>query len=513
MLDKKMRDKLLNDRDMRAAMASRSHQVFFALYFANYMQHEISDLHRELFAITEQSDIPLSVVMAFRGSAKTTIMTMSYPIWAIVGQQQKKFVVIASQTHYQSRVHLTNIKRELESNELLANDLGPFVEQREEWGSTSLFIPKYNARITAISTEQSVRGIRHGARRPDLIIADDVEDGQSVKTKEGRNKTFDWYTGEIIPAGDTYTKRVVVGNLLHEDSLLMRLKALIQRNEIDGTFTEWPIVKNGKSTWPGKYPDMKDIKIEKRKVASRIAWEREYMLNLVSDDEQIISRKDIHYYDHLPKALRGEFRRIIVGVDLAISESDKADFTAILMIDVRGSDDDRRMYIDSHVINTRMSFRATIDQLKEISEQRNYPRFYIEQTAYQAAVVQELHRDGLDAQGITPRSDKRSRLNMIADKIQRGIILFPKHGADRLITQLVGFGIEKHDDLVDALTMAVLAFSRDERKTGTATFVNVREVFGGQNPLDRTRRYKSTRDYWSKRLSDFNEATSNSHRW
>src|SRR5690606_8760012 len=105
-----------------------------------------------------------------------------------------------------------------------------------------IYIPKYDARIMVVSTEQSVRGIRHGARRPDLIIADDVEDSNSVKTREGRNKTYDWYTSEIIPAGDTYTKRIVIGNLLHEDSLLMRLKERITDGSIDGIWREWPIM-------------------------------------------------------------------------------------------------------------------------------------------------------------------------------------------------------------------------------------------------------------------------------
>jgi predicted phage terminase large subunit-like protein len=507
MLSNDTRDQLLNNRELRIKMTSQSHLLFFATYFADYMQHEISDLHRDFFAITEQDDTPLAVIMAFRGSAKTTIMTTSYPIWAVVGRQQKKFVVIASQTMNQARVHLTNVKRELESNELLANDLGPFVEQREEWGSTSLFIPKYNARIAAISTEQSVRGIRHGATRPDLIIADDVEDIQSVKTKDGRNKTFDWYTGEIIPAGDTYTKRIVVGNLLHEDSLLMRLKDLIELNEIDGMFTEWPIVKNGSITWPGKYPDMHAVKKAERAVASRVAWEREYMLNLVADDEQIISRKDIHYYDKVPKRLRGELRRIIIGVDLAISESDKADFTAIIAIDVRGTGDEQRMYINPHIVNKRMSFHTTVNQLREMSDRYNYPKFYIEQVAYQAAVVQELQIDGFDVQGVVPQSDKRSRLNMIADKIQRGSILFPVRGAEGLVAQLVGFGIEKNDDIVDALTLAVLAYGREQRHSGTATFVPAHKVFGAKSPFSR-RLSSNNRDYWKVRMSDFNEATS-----
>ena len=477
-MNDELRAKLFNNRQMRAEVTANSHLYFFSTYFSNYMEYEISDLHRELFAITEQDSVPLAVIMAFRGSAKSTIMTMSYPIWAIVGRQQKKFVVIASQTQYQARVHLMNIKRELESNELLANDLGPFVEQHEEWGATSLYIPKYNARITAISSEQSVRGIRHGHKRPDLIIADDVEDVGSVKTAEGRNKTFDWYTGEIIPAGDTYTKRIVVGNLLHEDSLLMRLKGRIERDEIDGTYTDWPIVRDGLSTWPGKFPDKASIRRMERSVASRISWEREYMLNLVADDDQIISHDMIHYYDEIPTLLSGQYRRIIVGVDLAISKNDKADLTSILVMDVRGSGSNQRMYILPNIVNKRMSFHETIDQLHQTSDYYNYPKLYVEQTAYQAAAVQQLQADGFDVQGVTPQSDKRARLSMIADKIQRGVILFPKNHSKDLVSQLVHFGVEKHDDLVDALTIAVLEFIRDNRKGGTISYGKASDIFG-----------------------------------
>lgn len=495
-----------DEQKVRTEITTRSHGWFFATYFAPYITHPTSEAHKDLFRMSEDERTPLAVVMAFRGSAKSTIMTMSYPIWAIIGVQQKKFVLIASQTQYQARVHLMNIKRELESNELLANDLGPFVEQREEWGSTSLYIPKFNARITAISSEQSVRGIRHGAFRPDLIIADDVEDSNSVKTKDGRNKTFDWYTSEIIPAGDTNTKRIVVGNLLHEDSLLMRLKDRITNNDIDGVFCEWPIVKEGKPTWPGKFPTAESIEVLRRSIGNRIAWEREYMLHLVPDDEQIISRGMIHSYSEMPTVLRGQYTRIVLGVDLAISESDKADFTAILTIDIRGNGDNMRMYIQPHPTNKRMSFNSTVGQLKQLDQLLYQPKIYIEQTAYQAAVVQVLQADGLDVTGVTPKSDKRSRLSMIADKIERGVILFPEYGAEELITQLVGFGVEKHDDLVDALTIAVLEYVRDSSRGGTMTIGRASDLFGDRYPG--TKRRRSGRDYWNRRLDDWNEATS-----
>jgi len=71
-------------------------------------------------------------------------------------------------------------------------------------------IPKFNARLIAASSEQSIRGLRHGAYRPDLIICDDVEDLNSVKTNESRDKTYAWLTGDVIPLGDLNTKIISI---------------------------------------------------------------------------------------------------------------------------------------------------------------------------------------------------------------------------------------------------------------------------------------------------------------
>lgn len=455
--------RLFSDKKFRSELTTQSHQWFFSTYFANHITHATADFHREMFQITEDEDIPLAVIVAFRGSAKSTIMTMSYPIWAVVGVQQKKFVVIASQTQYQARMHLTNIKRELEGNELLANDLGPFVEQREEWGSTSLYIPKYNARITAISTEQSVRGIRHGAFRPDLIICDDVEDMASVKTREGRNKTYDWFTGEVIPAGDTYTKRIVIGNLLHEDSLLMRLKERIENNETDGIYREWPVVKDGKSLWLGKYPDKAAINALRRSVGNKIAWEREYKLRIIPDEDQIIDPHWIAYYDELPtKTEANQYVNSFISVDLAISQRDTADFTAIIVIHVFGyAPQDRRYYIDKRLVNKRLSHLQTLEEVTAIYHSLNAgssrkPLALIEAVAYQSAVVEQLKNRGIETRGVNIHSDKRARLQMASPLFEQSAVFFPKTTSIKpIIQQLIGFGVEKYDDLADAISMGL----------------------------------------------------------
>jgi phage terminase large subunit-like protein len=123
---------LVKDQQVRRNVVKESHMTFFHLYFNEYVQYETAEFQREMFKITENDDLKLAIIVAFRGSGKSTIMTMSYPIWSILGKQQKKCVVILSQTQQQAKIHLTNIKRELESNELLRRDLGPFEEQSDE---------------------------------------------------------------------------------------------------------------------------------------------------------------------------------------------------------------------------------------------------------------------------------------------------------------------------------------------------------------------------------------------
>lgn len=101
---------------------------------------------------------------------------------------------------------------------------------------------------------------------------------------------------------------------------------------------------------------------------------------------------------------------------------------------------------------------------------------------------------------------------MVADKIERGIIVFPKTGCELLIAQLTGFGVEKHDDLVDALTVAVIEIMNEERRGGTIRFGR-NAVWDNWGPHGRLRGRHTYNPYDRRsrlvqRLDDFNEATS-----
>jgi predicted phage terminase large subunit-like protein len=464
---------MVKDRKVRTAITKESHWYFFHFYFAHYVKYPTAPFQRELIALSEREDVKNLVVVAFRGSAKSTIFTMSYPIWAILGKQQKKFVVILSQTQAQAKQHMMNLRRELENNILLKNDLGPFQEESNEWGASSLVFGQHNARITAVSTEQSVRGLRHNQHRPDLIIGDDLEDIASTKTREGRNKTYEWLTGEVIPAGDRNTRLIVIGNLLHEDSLIMRLKNDIEEGNLAGVFKAYPLMSGEEILWPGKYRSMDDIEEERRKAANEFAWEREYLLNIVPAEDQVIDPAWIQFYDEVPKPKRLDtnhcytsYIEVRIGIDLAISKRDTADFTAmvpaVLYETEYGQYD---IYILPKIINKRLSFPETIEICKTLNDSYKKiegwsgPMLVIEDVAYQRALPQQLREEGLrNVQTIRPgSSDKRTRLMLTANWIKTGRIKFPRSGADELIQQIVHFGVEKYDDLADAFSTVILS--------------------------------------------------------
>lgn len=461
--DHRVFDRILSDQLLRKSLVQKSFEYFFPIYLHEYMEYETAPFQREMFRLLQDERIKLLIFVAFRGSAKSSIVTTAYVLWSILGMQQKKFIVICSQTEQKAQMHLASIKNQLKHNDLLRRDLGPFEEEKNKFGTaTALIIKRLNVKIMVSSVEQSIRGVRHNEHRPDLIIFDDIENTQSVKTREGREKTFAWLVGEVIPAGSKKTRYIAVGNLLHEDSVLKRLQKRIENGEMQrvrSAYREYPITDaKGIPLWPGKYPTPEDLEDEREKTLDEVAWQREYMLKIIATDEQIIRPEFVHFYDRLPPdGLRG----IYMGADLAISEKESADCTAIVTAYVHGTGQNLKIYIQKNPYNARVPFpeQAEFIKNKMAMEKMHHGRvkIYIEENGYQKALVQYIDSGKYDVEGVTTgRMDKAARLRLTTPLLKEGRILFPSEGCEELIDQLLGFGREKHDDLPDAFSMLIL---------------------------------------------------------
>ncbi len=440
--------KAIENQEERKALARSRSILFTKTYLQHYLKFPTPKFHKEIYDLLDDDTKKFIELIAFRGSAKSTITDLAYPLYcAVTGR--RKFIVIISDSFPQAKLHITNIIAELENNDWLKKDFGPF-QGKEEWTATNVVLAN-GVRILSKSRGQKMRGLRHLQYRPDLIICDDVENNEVVRTKEQRDKTAEWFLSEVLPSLDTSDgKLVLVGNLLHKDSLMARQKELIIKERI-GVLKEYPLVKNGKILWPERF-DKADVKLLRIKSGTRF-YQREYLLKLIPEEGQIITEELIQYYEKPP-----EFIAIGIGVDLAISQKQTADYTAINTI---GQTEDGKFYnLRSQagrwkMNETLINVNKTYEDFKKV-----YPylpvHLGIEDVAYQAAAIDEYERLYFMRPTSVKRAiDKRSRLQALEPYFERRVVFFREKRDADVVNEIVGFGIEQHDDRMDAFEISI----------------------------------------------------------
>ena len=166
----------------------------------------------------------------------------------------------------------------------------------------------------------------------------------------------------------------------------------------------------------------------------------------------------IQWYDNIPSDILASG----VGFDHAISKKETADFTTMVSGVMVLVDGVPKIYILPNPINERLSFHETIQQMQATFQAvRAYttPLFFIEDVMYQRAAIEEAQRNGIPTRPMKAGQDKRARLRAAATFIQNGMVLFPRSGTEDLLSQLLGFGVEDHDDLADAFVYLILGLS------------------------------------------------------
>lgn len=467
------------EREQRVWLAEHSFTHFCLLYLGHYFDKDPAVFHKQLIQIIEAEDEEAVGIIGFRGSAKSTFCSFAYPLWCAIFKKYN-FVILINDTVQQVKLNIANIKAEIEENELIRGDFPHvFNANTNKWTETELLIGK-DVFILGKSRGQKIRGLRFRQWRPQLIIIDDPEDYEWTRKKTNRDKTERWLNTEVVPAQEEFKcKMIVIGNLLHKDALMSRLKKR-------GTFKmfEFSLLDHvtGEITWKGKYPDMDAVNKQKNKVSNSVVWQREYLLKIIADEEQIIGEENITYYDNDRLTLTGDLglKPIDAGgaLDLAISEKQTADFTALvcglmvkeyLTISATGEQKGTKiLYIKPNPVNKRIDLEQTINEVSVASNSMPLGnKIWVEAVAYQLAIIKEMRKMGLPILEIKPIGDKRARLETVAMYIKQGLVRFPRKGCEALLEQLFGFGIEEHDDMVDALVYLILGmFSKKQGSAG-----------------------------------------------
>ena len=256
---------LTGPRGIRRRLGAIDMEFFGRAYFGHYFSRPSPQFHRALDAIWRDgvlkgrypltdadakiiSRLPGSRrgVAAPRGHAKSTNLTFKGTVHAVL-YGYKHYPIILSDSSEQSEGFLESIRVELEDNAAIREDFGELAGP--VWRSNVL-VTKTNIKIEAIGSGKKIRGRKHRNWRPDLIILDDVENDENVRTPEQRRKLRDWFNKAVSKAGDDYTDIVYIGTLLHYDSLLantlrnpayqaIKYKAVIRWSKADALWREW----------------------------------------------------------------------------------------------------------------------------------------------------------------------------------------------------------------------------------------------------------------------------------
>lgn len=178
-----------------------------------------------------------------------------------------------------------------------------------------------------------------------------------------------------------------------------------------------------------------------------ISFRQEILAEYVDTAGALMRRDYLTYADRIPEGLK-----VGMGVDLAISKRDGADYTAIVVMGFEESTG-HRYVLD--VIRERCTFHEMLRLITKTAEKWSPKKILIEDVQFQASVVQELTRTtSLPIKGYKPDKDKTTRFYPLLARYEQGLVFHRRGLNPDYDNELLAFPEGDHDDMVDAAVYA-----------------------------------------------------------
>jgi len=446
---------LKNDKEIQDLMAQcyASTKVSAKVLFPERFWLPFSRLHDEIFKVLDDDSIQQAAIAAPRGMGKTTTSTIVHPAKRILFRE-KKFIVPISATATKAVMDGENLKRELMLNTTIKQLFGPMKSEsfsKEQW------ITQNGIMVMPRGAGQQIRGILFGRDRPDLIIADDLEDPEAVRNEELRAKLKEWWYSDVcnsINRASKDWKIVVVGTILHEDSLLQNL--------LDDP--DWYSVRleicddNLKSNWPDFMSDEAVAKLHAshRRRGQLDVFYREYR-NIPVSTEDATFRQDYfkHYKETDDEFIKSKHNLTnIVLVDPAKTVKLHSAESAIVGIGI-----DRhsaKMYIRD-VVSKKMYPDELYNEMFGMMARLKSHILGVEETSLnefiKQPIVNEIRKRGLpmgEPTWLKARAKKEERIAQLVPYYRQGYVYHNESCCGGLESQLMAFPRSRLWDIMDA---------------------------------------------------------------
>lgn len=220
---------------------------FFCMYFLQdtFLVKEdnaaapIAKVHEEIWQDIQESiagDGPEQIGRILpRGTGKSAFGTSAAAIWSHA-YELKKYTLICSDIGSTAEKFIKDIKNTFLENKYIEKAFGKLLDDKDKryiCNSTQLEFTNKTF-IEAISSSSPMRGRKYGNCRPDLIILDDYQSEDDVRTEDAREKKWKRFSDDVKYAAQKAVKRagkivkkgttfIALGTLQHKDCFYSKL--------------------------------------------------------------------------------------------------------------------------------------------------------------------------------------------------------------------------------------------------------------------------------------------------
>ncbi len=470
------KERLKNVKDQ-----ATGYRFFAETYFPHYLTMDPSELHSHLYEnlpqIVQDKNGQYRLVIAPRSSAKSTHLSLIFPLWCIVCGL-KHYICLIMDAFEQASIMLEALKAELEANSRLRYDFPDIAGQGRLWREGDI-VTKNNVRVEGFGTGKKIRGRRHGPYRPDLIILDDIENDENVASPKQRQKLENWIAKAVLKLGppDGSMDVLYAGTVLHFDAVIVRFskkpkwktvefRALINWPDRMDLWDQWEEIylnegepeadvfyqrnrsamdQGAALNWPANHTL---LFLMKERAGDHNAFESEYQNKPVSDDNKFQTK---HYW-----VMKKRNWLHFGAIDPSLGKNNKNRDPSAILIGGYDRDDDILDVVEAS-IRRRLPDVIIADA---IAMQRLYncQLWFVEAVQFQEFLRTTLMKEAAKAHlampciPVVPIADKLLRIERLQPPTACGQIRF--HTSQRvLLDQLEQFPNADHDDGPDCLEM------------------------------------------------------------
>ena len=381
--------------------------------------------HRDAWELYA-SEEPAVCVVAPRDHAKSSALSMVY-ILAAVLFRDSDYVILVGSTEDGAAEQLGNITEELMENDDLIREFG--VKKFHRTATTDIIVEMadgHRFRVLARGAEQRIRGRLWKGKRPNLLVCDDMEDDEQVENAERRRKFRIWFFRAAKQALSKTGKIRVHGTILHDDSLLSRLrKNRTWRHLFYAAHTSFDDFSN--ILWPDRWSEaqLRARRQEFIEDGDSAGYSQEFLNNPLDHSDAFLKKDDFH-------AMKEEDyetdKVVCAAADFAVSRADKANRTAFVI----GGKDVNNILHHIDVRKGRWDPTEWIDEMFEIQAIHNPTVFWVEDGVIWKSVKSMIYREmqvrdlRINFEAILPVKDKGTRGRSYQRRMRSGQCRFDK---------------------------------------------------------------------------------------